>query len=276
MPDCPWIGGPAAGGHERPGAASFTGGDLIHCAAGGNRAVLGQQSVGVLAGELVAMLDEQQVVALAAVAVPALHAHEHPAAPELLAGHGELELALAERGTDVGGLLVRRPEAAIPEHNGATAVFALGNRPLEVAVVERMVLDLDRQSFVARIAGGPLGYRPGLEYPVVLEAQVVVQAGRCVLLDDETRVFGALDRGLAAQLGRPFEIAFGLIGGKLLLCHCWNSSAVGANCDRNRGCRTAQGPCVFRRMSAGANDTIRPRGRKKSCLSVARRPGPLC
>jgi hypothetical protein len=79
-----------------------------------------------------------------------------------------------------------------------------------------MVLHLDCQSLVARVAGRPLGDRPGLEYPVVLQAQVVVQAGRRVLLDDETRVVGTLDRGLAARLRRLLEVAFGLIGDKLI------------------------------------------------------------
>ena len=165
------------------------------------------------------MLDEKPVLALAEIAVPALHAHEHPAAPELFASDGEFELALPQGRTDVRGLLVGHPEPAIPEHYRAATVFAFGNRSLEIPIVERMVLDFDRQALVSGIAGRPLGYRPGFEHPVVLEAEVVVQAACCVLLDDEPWVVGPFDRSLAAGLGCLPEIAFGLIGSKLLLCH---------------------------------------------------------
>ena len=229
MPHCAWIGSLGARGHEGLGAPPFPGGDLIYCATGGNRAVLGEQSVSILAGELVTMLDEEPVAALAAIAFPAFHAHERPATPELLAGRGKLELALAERRTHVRGLLIRYPEAAIPEHHRAATVFVFRDRALEIPVVEGMVLDLNRQSLVAGIAGRTLGYRPGFEYPIVLEAQVVVQPGRCVLLDDKTRVLGALNRTLAAWLRCLLEIAFGLIGSKLVLCHRWNSQNVLAN-----------------------------------------------
>ena len=53
-----------------------------------------------------------------------------------------------------------QPEAAIPQHDGAAAILALGDRALEVAVVERMVLDLDGEALVVRIERRALGHRP--------------------------------------------------------------------------------------------------------------------
>ena len=50
---------------------------------------------------------------------------------------------------------------------------------------------LDRQELVARIGRGALGDGPGLEHPVHLQAQVVVQPGGVVLLDHETAVAAA-------------------------------------------------------------------------------------
>ena len=93
-----------------------------------------------------------------------------------------------------------RPEAAVPQHDRAAAVLALGDRAFEVAVVERVVLDLDRQPLVGGVERRALGHRPGLEHAVVLEAEIVVQAGGGMLLDDEARVFGAR-RTLALPLG---------------------------------------------------------------------------
>jgi hypothetical protein len=202
----------------------LAGRDLIHCPPGSNRPVLSQQGVGIIARKLIAMLDEKPVVALAAVSCPSLHAHQHPPAPQLFASDNELELAFAECGAGVGGFLFGHPVAAIPEHHCAAAVFAFRDRAFEIPVVERMVLDLHRQSLVAGIAGRTFGDSPGFEYPVELEPQVIVQTGRSVLLDDEARILGAFDRSLSAWLQGLFEIAFGLVCGKLLLCHRENPS----------------------------------------------------
>jgi hypothetical protein len=53
----------------------------------------------------------------------------------------------------------------------------------------------------------------------VLEAKIVVQAGRGVLLDDEARILGGADPAAAARLRGLLEIALGLVGRKLLLLH---------------------------------------------------------
>jgi hypothetical protein len=108
-----------------------------------------QNRLAILAVEVVLVLDQQPVVALAALAVVA-HAHQNPAALQLAAGERELEIALAQRRIDVA-VALRRPEPAVPEHDGAAAVLALGDRAFEVAIVERVVLDLDGQALVGRV-----------------------------------------------------------------------------------------------------------------------------
>ena len=67
------------------------------------------------------------------------HAHQHPLALEPLAVEDELELALLQRRV---GVADRLPGALVPEHHGAAAILALRDRAFEVAVVERMVLDV--------------------------------------------------------------------------------------------------------------------------------------
>ena len=76
-----------------------------------------------------------------AVAAP-FHAHQHPAAFEPLAVQGELQVALLQA---LVRIAFRDPVAAVPQLHRAAAILALRDGALEVAVVERMVLDLDRQ-----------------------------------------------------------------------------------------------------------------------------------
>src|SRR6202023_3513835 len=88
----------------------------------------------------VVALDEQPVVVLLA-RVPA-HPDEMPAAFELLPVKLELEMALGQPLVRVAD---RRPWAGTPYENRAAAIFALGDRAFKRAVVERMILDLDRK-----------------------------------------------------------------------------------------------------------------------------------
>ena len=140
------------------------------------------------------MLDQKPVVAVAALAVVA-HAHDHPTALQLFARERELQLALAQRPLRIATVL-GSPEAAVPEHDGAATVLALRDRALEVAVVERVVLDLHGEAPVTGVERWPFGDGPGLEDPVHLQAEIVMQPGCGMLLDDKTRVFSRLDGGL--------------------------------------------------------------------------------
>src|SRR5205085_11892612 len=158
-------------------------------------------------------------VAVAAVALAILpHAHEHPAALQLLAREHEFEVPLPKRTFRIATVLWR-PEAAIPKHDGATPVFTLGDCALEVAVVERVVLDLHGQAPVTGVEGWPFRHRPGLEDPVHLQAQIVMQPGSRMLLDDKTRVFRRLDVRRTAWLSGFREVALSLIEGEVAGCH---------------------------------------------------------
>ena len=101
-----------------------------------------------------------------------------------LAIERELEIAFRQRllrGLRSLGL----PIAAIPQHDRAAAILTLRNRPFEVAIIQGMIFDLDREPFVMRIERRPFRHRPGLENTIQLKPQIVVQARRVVLLDDE-------------------------------------------------------------------------------------------
>src|SRR5664279_2873515 len=83
------------------------------------------------------------------------------------------------------------PVATVPQLHRATAILTLGNGTFEIAIVQRMVLDLDRKTLVVRIERGTTRHGPGLEDTVEFEAQVVVQARRGVALDDEALLRGS-------------------------------------------------------------------------------------
>jgi hypothetical protein len=58
---------------------------------------------------------------------------------------------------------------------------------LEVTVVERMVLDFDRETLIGGIQGWAAGHGPGFEDPVELKSQIIVESSRRMLLDHETQ-----------------------------------------------------------------------------------------
>ena len=97
-------------------------------------------------------------------------------------------MPLGHRVGDGDDLAAPRREVAIgplvPDDHRARPVVAAGYRPLEVPVVERVVLDLDRQSLHARVITRALRHGPGNKYAVRLQPKVVVQTARRVLLDD--------------------------------------------------------------------------------------------
>ena len=104
-----------------------------------------------------------------------------PTAVQLLAVELELEMAL---GKALVRIADRFPAAAIPDDHRAAAILALRDRALEVAIFERVILDMDRQTLLARHQARPARHRPALQHAVHLEPQIVVQASGGVLLDD--------------------------------------------------------------------------------------------
>ena len=134
---------------------------------------------------LVALLDQQPVVR-AAAAAPAARAlagvHERERAAQLVAIELELDLAVDHtlRGVDQ-----RAEHAAVPRDHRAGAVVAVRDDRFEVHVLERVVLDLDREALVIGVHRRRLRDRPRAQHAVDLDAEVPVHAGGVVLVHDE-------------------------------------------------------------------------------------------
>ena len=143
-----------------------------------------------------ALGDEQPLIALVvlegsgggvvALATAAARPDDRPAAIELLAVELELELAVRDRRRGVDGRRLRLPGAPVPDDDVARAVLLRGDDALEVEVLDRMILDVDRHPAHGRVEGQALGHGPGHEDAGDLEAEVVMEPGGAVALDDET------------------------------------------------------------------------------------------
>jgi hypothetical protein len=159
------------------------------------------------------MLDQQPIGAFASATVIA-HSHQHPFPVQPLALQREFQFPFLQRGSRVNPGL-RMPVAAIPQLHGATAVLSLRDRAFEIAVLEWVVLDLDRQALIGRIERRAASDRPGFEYAIEFEPQVVVESARSVFLNDESQPLRRnRPRALPARslrLSCPVEIALGAI-----------------------------------------------------------------
>ncbi len=103
------------------------------------------------------------------------------------------------------GIPLGDPGAFVPELHGSRTVIPLGNDAFEAAVLQRMVLHLDRQPPVPGLETGALGNRPAPQHAVELQPEIVVQRPRGMLLDEESQAFGApLGHG-SPGLGSPRE-----------------------------------------------------------------------
>ena len=194
----------------RPGCAGFAARDFAHGLDGpaalhalGPR--LGDLAARRRAGRIVPGLDQQPVRFACALASATVDAHQVPASAQLLALERELEMALAILLHRVAAL--GDPAPAVPQEHRAASVLALGNRALETAVLERMVLDLDRQALFRRVEARTLGHGPAPQNAFHLEAEVVVQPGGRVLLDEVAQRGPAgavlLARGLGGLMKVP-------------------------------------------------------------------------
>ena len=125
----------------------------------------------------------------------ALRAHQHPRAFQLVAVERELQVALLQRRVHVVDL--GRPGAEVPEHHDAGAVAGRDDA-FELAVVERVILDVHRQALGRGIERRPLRHRPRQQHAVVLQAEVVVQVAGEVLLHAEEPRRSALRATCAA------------------------------------------------------------------------------
>src|SRR5690606_27837562 len=115
-------------------------------------------------------------------------ADEQPAAAELFAGEDDGEPAVFDR---FGGIAFENfIQAAIPQHDGAGTVVALRNVALEIPIVERMVLDADREVFVARLFRKPFRNRPRGEGAFDFEPEIIMEAAGAMFLNDKPPLCG--------------------------------------------------------------------------------------
>ena len=158
-----------------------------------------------VARERVGLLDQQPVAAVRLLL--AAGPHQREAAAQLVALEIEEQLPLLQ---PFLGILDGPPAPEIPDDHGAGPVVPLGDHAFEVGVLDRVVLHLHREPLLGRVERGSLGHRPREQHAAPLEAQVVVEPARRVLLHHEqARAIGAVR---AERLGRAICVAFGAIG----------------------------------------------------------------
>src|SRR5271169_1858436 len=101
-----------------------------------------------------------------------------PAAVELFAVEIENEMAL---GVALVRIAFRSPAPAIPDHHGAAAIFAFRDGAFERVVFDRMILDVNGETFFVGIEAWPARDGPALHHAVKFEPQIVMQPRRGVL-----------------------------------------------------------------------------------------------
>src|ERR1700721_300646 len=134
---------------------------------------------------------------------------------ELFTPEGEVQLAFPMSAIRI----LTVPIAAIPNHHGAAAVLPLRNGPFEVAVIQRMVFDLDREPLFRRVEGRALCNCPGLENTVELEPKVVMQMRGRMLLDNKAEALRGTDLCVSGRLGGFRKIPLGAVSCKQLFDH---------------------------------------------------------
>src|SRR5688572_17800345 len=108
---------------------------------------------------------------------------ERPAPLQPLPVEGEGDLPLSER---FGGVvLFRIPGAAVPDDDGAPAIFALRDVPFKRRIFNWMIFDLHGQPFVCGVKRRPFGNSPGFEGAVEFQTEIKVQSSGGVLLYHE-------------------------------------------------------------------------------------------
>src|SRR4029077_19881275 len=120
-------------------------------------------------------------------------------------------------------LLEQLVRPVVPDLDGARAVVPLRNLPLEASVLERVILDVNREMLLAGLERNALRHRPGREHAVAFEPEVVVQPPGIVTLNDEDRILvaGATPERLGGLLPVSLALVF-----RELLAHVSRSRVV--------------------------------------------------
>lgn len=188
------------------GAGSFA---FAHCGATEHAPGQGPDHVVLVARSRlgILLLDQQPLFLVAAAAH--MGAHQGPVAAELLTDQGELELARPIAGV---GVVMGLPDAMVPDDHITGAVLPGGDAALEIAIAQRVVLDMHRQAFLCGVQARALGHRPAFQAAAQFQAKVVMQVARIVLLDHETQGRGGLDGGFVRRrLRGDREVALALV-----------------------------------------------------------------
>ncbi len=151
--------------------------------------------------------------------------------------HGETAVPL---------LLEQVVGTAVPDLDCPRPVLPGGDRPFEVGVLERVVLDVHRQMPLATAQRDPLRHGPARERTVSLEAEVVVEPPRGVTLDHEPWTRATLRR-ISERLRGAAAAPLPLV---LAEAHLWIVASI-ATLSLPTGCRFEDSPAQKRFRGRG-------------------------
>ena len=107
----------------------------------------------------------------------------------------EQELAL---GQTLNRIFHRNPAAAVPHDHRTGSVIPLRNQSLEIAILQGMILYVDREPFIRSVVRRALGHRPGTEHAVHLQPEIEMQPASGMLVDDEQAAICFIPVGYSA------------------------------------------------------------------------------
>ena len=80
----------------------------------------------------------------------------------------------------------RLPVPLVPDNHFPRAVLAVRDSPFKVGIGNRMIFDVDSESFIFRIETRSLRQRPAFHGAVQLQPEIVMQTTSPVFLDDKS------------------------------------------------------------------------------------------
>ncbi len=159
--------------------------NLIHRAVRRDRIRSGFQDVFLRFRMRIVIVGFEEEPLLLLIARPRLRANEMPTAVKLFAVEFEGKVAL---GIALCRIALRPPESAVPDHDGAPAIFPFRNDPFEIAIIDGVIFDMDGKALDLRIEARPFRDSPAFVNAVEFETEVVMKPARSVFLNDEAKI----------------------------------------------------------------------------------------
>src|SRR5205823_5254496 len=106
-------------------------------------------------------------------------------------------------------IALRMPAPAIPDEHGTAAIFAFRDGAFKRVVFNRMVLDRNREAFLAGNEARAAGHRPTLHHPAKLKPQIIMKPARRMLLNDKSVTLASPH--MTARLRRDYELALAAV-----------------------------------------------------------------